>query len=407
MILSDFRRAGHWPTLVAAFVYFDISFMVWVMLGALGNALAADFHLSPGQKGFMVALPILGGAILRIAMGLITDRLGARRAALIGLGLTTIPLLLGWLWVSRFEQLLVVGLALGIAGASFAAALPLAGRWYPPRYQGLVLGIAGAGNSGTALATFFAPRIAASWGWRPVFGAALVPVALAWALLYLLARDAPGRPPARPFRDYLAPLKTRDAWWFCLLYSVTFGGFSGLASFLSIFFHDQYALSAIDAGNFATLCVIAGSFFRPLGGLLADHFGGIRVLLVLFMGVAVAMASMTALPALTYGATVLFAGMALLGMGNGAVFQLVPQRYPKEIGVMTGLVGSAGGLGGFLLPSALGTLKGLSGSFAGGFLLFALTGVICCMALAALAEGWQQGFVGRGGVAVESTPLSP
>jgi NNP family nitrate/nitrite transporter-like MFS transporter len=402
MNLAGFRRAGHWPTLLAAFVYFDVSFMVWVLLGALGNALAAEFELSPQQKGLMVAVPILGGAVLRIVMGVITDRSGARRAALYGLALSAMPLLLGWIWVTRFEQLLVVGLALGIAGSSFAAALPLAGRWYPPQYQGLAMGIAGAGNSGTALATFFGPRLAASWGWRPVFGLSLIPVACAWAVLFLLARDAPGRPPARALRDYVAPLKTRDAWWFCLLYSVTFGGFAGLASYLSIFFHDQYGLSGIDAGNFATLCVIAGSFVRPVGGCLADHFGGIRMLVLLFLGVAVVMACMAVLPALAYGSGLLLVGMVLLGMGNGAVFQLVPQRFPREIGVMTGLVGSAGGLGGFILPSALGTLKGLTGSYAGGFLMFAFAGLSCCVVLAALSQAWQQAFVGRGGVAVES-----
>jgi NNP family nitrate/nitrite transporter-like MFS transporter len=264
------------------------------------------------------------------------------------------------------------------------------------------MGIAGAGNSGTAVATFFGPRLAATWGWRPVFGLAVIPVVLAWAVVFLLAKDAPSHPPVRPFRDYVAALKTRDAWWFCLLYSVTFGGFAGLASFLNIYFHDQYGLSAIDSGNFATLCVIAGSFVRPVGGLMADHFGGIRVLVVLFLGLAAAMGSMAALPTLGYGTALLFAGMALLGMGNGAVFQLVPQRYPKEIGIMTGLVGSAGGFGGFVLPSALGTLKGLTGSFAGGFLIMAMAGVTCCVVLAALSHGWQQGFVGRGGVAAES-----
>jgi NNP family nitrate/nitrite transporter-like MFS transporter len=402
MNLAGFLRAGHAPSLLAAFVYFAVSFMVWGLLGALGNALAADLQLAPEQKGLMVAVPILGGAILRIVMGLVTDRSGARRAALGGLALSVVPLFLGWLWASRYDQLIVVGLALGVAGASFAAALPMAGRWYPPQYQGLAMGIAGAGNTGTALATFSAPRLAALWGWRSVFALALVPVMFAWAVVFLLAKDAPGRSPTRPFRDYLAPLKTRDAWWFCLLYSVTFGGFAGLASFLSIFFHDQYDLSPIDAGNLATLCVISGSLARPIGGCLADQFGGIRMLALLFLGVAVVIGSMAVLPTAPYATSLLIVGMALLGMGNGAVFQLVPQRYPKEIGVMAGLVGSAGGLGGFILPSALGTLKSWTGSFAGGFLSLGLAGLACCVLLTALRQGWQQAFVGRGGVTVES-----
>jgi NNP family nitrate/nitrite transporter-like MFS transporter len=402
MNLADFRRAGHWPTLLSAFVYFDISFMVWVLFGALGNALAEDFQLTSQQKGLMVAVPILGGAILRIALGLLTDRMGARRTALCGLTITAVPLVLGWLWVSRFEQLLVVGLFLGVAGASFAAALPLASRWYPPRYQGLALGIAGAGNSGTALATFFGPRLALYWGWHAVFALALLPVMLAWALLWLVAKDAPGERPARPLREYAAPLKTADAWWFCLFYAVTFGGFAGLANFLSIYFHDRYGLSPVEAGNFATLCVISGSFVRPVGGYLADRIGGIRALLVLYVCLAVVMGSMALSPRLDWGAALLFAGMGLLGLGNGAVFQLVPQRFPGEIGVLTGLVGAAGGIGGFILPMLLGTLHGLTGSFAGGFLALAAAGIFCALSLSSLSSAWEQGFLGRGGLAVES-----
>jgi NNP family nitrate/nitrite transporter-like MFS transporter len=350
----------------------------------------------------MVALPLLGGAVLRIAMGLLTDRIGARRAALIGLGLTVLPLLLGWLWLTRFEQLLLVGLLLGVPGASFAAALPMASRWYPPNHQGLALGIAGAGNSGTAVATFLGPRLAATWGWPPVFALALIPISVAWILLWLIARDAPGQPPARSLREDAAPLKTRDAWWFCVFYSVTFGGFVGLTSFLSIFFHDEYGLTAIQAGNLATLCAIAGSLIRPVGGYLADRFGGIRMLLLLYLAIAIVMGGMTLLPPLMWAATLLFGGMALLGMGNGAVFQLVPLRYPREIGVMTGLVGAAGGIGGFLLPSLLGGLKEMTGSFSGGFLVFAVAGLSCAAILTAVSRVWEQEFVGRGGLATES-----
>ncbi len=402
MKLADFRRAGHWPTLLAAFVYFDVSFMVWVLIGALGNAIGAEFQLSPEQKGLVVAVPLLGGAILRLAMGVLTDRVGARRTALFGLALTTIPLVLGGFWVNGFGRLLVVGLLLGVAGASFAAALPLASRWYPARYQGLALGIAGAGNSGTALATFLGPRLAVAWGWRPVFALALIPVSLAWLLLWFVAKDAPDQPPPRPLRDYAALLRTGDAWWFCLFYSVTFGGFVGLASFLGIFFHDQYGLSQIQAGNFATLCVIAGSFVRPVGGYLADRFGGIRMLVFLYLAIATLMTSMAGLPPLWPGTVLLFLGMAILGLGNGAVFQLVPQRYPHELGAITGLVGAAGGIGGFILPNLLGGLKGLTGSFAGGFFIFALTGLACATILGSLSQAWQRDFVGQGGLAVDT-----
>ncbi|MBY0527372.1 MAG: NarK/NasA family nitrate transporter [Gemmataceae bacterium] len=405
MQLQGFLKAGHPPSLLCAFLYFDISFMVWVLLGALANSIVPDFGLSDSQKGLMVAVPLLGGAFLRVVLGLMTDHIGARRTGIIGLVLTIVPLLLGWLWADSYEKVLLVGLLLGVAGASFAAALPLASRWYPPQYQGMAMGIAGAGNSGTALATFFGPRLAEGLGWHGVFGLALVPILIALAVFTLFAKDSPTQPAPKPLSDYSAILKQRDTWWFCLFYSVTFGGFVGLASFLNIFFHDQYDLSKVQAGTFATICVIAGSFLRPVGGYLADRFGGIRVLVMLYVGVGLAMLCIATLPPLTIATPLMFLGMGMLGMGNGSVFQLVPLRFPKEIGVITGIVGAAGGVGGFCLPLLLGTLRQYSGTFAGGFLIFALIGLMCAVALAYVAQSWQGSFVGRGGrVTTDSEP---
>lgn len=404
MNLRDFSKAGHAPTLICSFLYFDVSFMVWVLLGALANSIVPAFGLSDAERGFMVALPILGGAFLRLVLGVMTDHLGARRTGIIGLVLTLIPLLLGWLWADSFSSVLLVGLMLGVAGASFAAALPLASRWYPPQYQGLAMGIAGAGNSGTALATFFGPRLAEAMGWEAVFGLALIPILLTLLLFVLFAKDSPNQPAPKALADYAAVLRHRDTWWFCLFYSVTFGGFVGLASFLNIFFHSQYDLTRVQAGNFATLCVIAGSFLRPIGGYLADRFGGIRMLVLLYLGVGVTMAGLSSLPPLPAATMLLFAGMGMLGMGNGAVFQLVPQRFPKEIGVMTGIVGAAGGVGGFFLPTLLGGLKQLSGSFTGGFLIFALVGFICAVALVYVSKSWEGVFVAQGGLASTGQP---
>src|SRR6266436_5989276 len=178
MHLHGFLRAGHWPTLACAFLYFDISFMVWVLLGALANSIVPEFHLNEAQRGFLLAVPLLGGSLLRLVLGLLTDHIGARRTGILGLSLTVAPLLMGWLWADTYNTLLLVGLLLGVAGASFAAALPLASRWYPPQHQGLAMGVAGAGNSGTALATLFGPILAKWLGWHAVFGLALIPVAL-------------------------------------------------------------------------------------------------------------------------------------------------------------------------------------------------------------------------------------
>jgi NNP family nitrate/nitrite transporter-like MFS transporter len=399
MQLRGFLRSGHWPTLACAFVYFDISFMVWVLLGALANSIVPEFGLEPAQKGLMVAVPILGGALLRLVLGVLTDRIGACRTGIIGLLLTIIPLLLGWLWADSFNKVLLVGLLLGVAGASFAAALPLASRWYPPHYQGMAMGIAGAGNSGTALATFFGPRLAEAWGWHAVFGMALIPITLTLIVFVLFAKDSPSQPAPKPWAAYAAVLRHRDTWWFCLFYSVTFGGFVGLASFLNIFFHDQYELSSVQAGSFATLCVIAGSFLRPVGGYLADRFGGIRMLTALFVVVGIVTLGLATLPPLAWGTLLMFLGMGFLGMGNGSVFQLVPQRFAKEIGVVTGIVGAAGGIGGFFLPTLLGGLKQLTGSFASGFLIFSVIGMGCAAALVYASRSWEGVFVGQGGLA--------
>ncbi|MBV8129471.1 MAG: NarK/NasA family nitrate transporter [Planctomycetaceae bacterium] len=406
MNLRDFRHAGHAPTLLSAFLYFDVSFMVWLLPGALANSIVPDFDLSDAQKGLMVAVPLLGGAVLRLALGLLADRSGARRAGILGMALTAIPLLLGWLWADSFNKMLLVGLLLGVSGASFAAALPLASRWYPPRYQGLAMGIAGAGNSGTALATFFGPRLALAWGWHTVFGLALIPLLSTLAFFLVFAKDSPDQPAPRPLSTYADVFKLGDTWWFCLLYAITFGGFVGLASFLNVFFLSQYGLSRVEAGNFATLCVIAGSGLRPLGGHLADRFGGVRMLTGLYLAVGATMLGLATLPPLFAGTVLLFLVMATLGLGNGAVFQLVPQRFPREIGVTTGIVGAAGGVGGFLLPTVLGSLRQLTGSFSGGFLAFAVVGGLGgAMAIAYASRGWRGIFINEDGKAAEIAPV--
>ncbi len=406
MHIRGFLKAGHWPTLACAFLYFDISFMVWVILGALANSIVPDFGLNDAQRGLILALPLLGGSLLRLVLGLLTDHIGARRTGILGLALTLIPLVMGWWWADGFPQMLLVGLLLGVAGASFAVALPLASRWYPPHFQGMAMGIAGAGNSGTALATLFGPILAQRFGWHAVFGLALIPVMLTLLAFVGFAKDSPTQPSPKPLAAYGKVLAESDTWWFCLFYSVTFGGFVGLAVFLNSFFHLQYGVDRVQAGYLATVCVIAGSFLRPVGGYLADRYGGIRMLTALYLGVSTTMLGLSALPPLAAGTVLMVLGMGMLGMGNGAVFQLVPQRFPKEIGVITGIVGAAGGLGGFLLPNLLGSLRQLSGTFSGGFLVFTLVGLSCAVALLYVGRTWEGVFVGKGGLAPGSVPAN-
>lgn len=391
MTKTSFWKAGHTPTLFAAFFYFDLSFMVWVILGPLAVQISSDLQLSQAQKGLMVATPLLAGALLRIVMGVLVDHLKPKRAGLIGQVIVMAALLWAWQGVlDSYASMLTLGLLLGFAGAAFAVALPLASRWYPPEHQGTALGIAGAGNSGTAFAALLAPSLAIAFGWQNVFGLCLIPLGLAFIIYMAMAKDAPSSPPPKSMKEYLAVLKDKDAWWFMFFYSVTFGGFSGLASSLAIYFNNQYGLSPVSAGYFTAACVFAGSLVRPLGGRMADRIGGIKTLSIMYAIAASALfvASIGMGSALS-AAAVFVVAMLALGTGNGAVFQLVPQRFRKEIGVMTGMVGMAGGIGGFYLASSLGLSRQITGSYQIGLIVFGLLGVIALLGLSSVKNRWR------------------
>lgn len=388
---SSFWKAGHTPTLLSAFLYFDLSFMVWVLLGPLAVQIATTLTLTPAQKGLMVATPVLAGALLRIVMGVLVDQIKPKMAGLIGQVVVILSLLTAWLHgIENFQQALMLGVGLGFAGAAFAVALPLASRWYPPEHQGTALGIAGAGNSGTVFAALFAPGLAVAYGWNNVFGLALIPLGIALVVYLIFAKDAPDAPPAKSLSQYLAILKDKDAWWFMFFYSVTFGGFVGLASSLTIYFNDLYALGPVKAGYCTAACVFAGSLVRPVGGLIADRIGGIRTLLSMYVLAAILLVIMSfGQPAYTSALAIIIPVMAVLGMGNGAVFQLVPQRFRKEIGVMTGLVGMAGGIGGFYLAASLGYIKQSTGSYQMGILIFAGLAVLAVLGLMGVKNRWR------------------
>jgi MFS transporter, NNP family, nitrate/nitrite transporter len=388
---KGFLKAGHVPTLVAAFLYFDLSFMVWVMLGPLGVQIARELHLNAGQKGLMVAVPVLSGALLRILNGVLVDHLKPKLTGTL-MQLVVIAGLAGaWFFgIHSYAQVLLLGVVLGVAGASFAIALPLASRWYPPEHQGTALGIAGAGNSGTVLAALFAPSLAAAHGWQAVLGLAAIPLSLTLAAYLILAKDSPTCPPPKPLADYFKVLKIGDAWWFMFFYSVTFGGFVGLAASLTIYFNDQFGLSAVAAGYFTAACVFAGSMVRPVGGAIADRIGGVRSLSAMYVVAAAAIALVSVgLPQAWMALAVFVIGMLALGMGNGAVFQLVPQRFRGEIGVMTGLVGMTGGVGGFYLASSLGYSKQFTGSYQAGFLVFAALAALALIGLTGVKKRWR------------------
>lgn len=393
MIVSfrEFAKSGHLPTVFSSFLYFDMSFMIWVLLGALGTFVASDFQLTPAQKGLLVAVPTLAGSVFRIILGWAETKFGGKRTALVAIALSMIPLVWGWLFADQQWELYAVGILLGIAGASFAVALPMAGRWFPPQYQGLVMGIAGAGNSGTLFATLFGPRLAQSFGWHAVFGFALIPMVATFFVVLSLAKEA-SRPEVAGLEKgvYRSVLKRGDTWALCALYSLTFGGFVGFSNYLGIFFHDQYGVSKVVAGELQTLVVAAGSFLRPVGGYIADRIGGTRCLIgLLVTGTILCFAASQFLP-LPLEVAVFFSLMGCLGMGNGSVFQVVPIRMKELVGVATGIIGAAGGVGGFLLPSILGGLKELTGTYAAGLIVFSLALTIGAGMAAVLRVRWRK-----------------
>jgi NNP family nitrate/nitrite transporter-like MFS transporter len=388
---KGFLKAGHLPTLFVAFLYFDLSFMVWVLLGPLGVAVAKELHLDPAHKGLMVAIPVLVGALLRVLLGVLVDQYKPKRVGLGAQIVVIAGLVTAWaIGIHSFGGVLLLGCVLGLAGASFAVALPLASAWYPPEHQGTALGLAGAGNSGTVLAALLGPALAIALGWQNVVGLAAVPLLGTLVIYTLLAKDSPRTPAPKTWADYANLLRIGDTWWFMFFYSVTFGGFVGLASSLTIYFNDQYALPPVTAGYCTAAIVFVGSLVRPLGGAVADRVGGVRALTVLYAVAACAFAAIaTGLETIWIAMPVFVVGMLCLGMGNGSVFQLVPQRFRREIGVMTGLVGMTGGLGGFYLASSLGYSKQLTGSYGPGFLVFAMLAAIALLGIASVRRRWR------------------
>jgi len=329
--------------------------------------------------------------VIRLINGLLVDRIGQKLTGTLNQLVVIAGLFAAWWFgISSYEGTLALGVILGFAGASFAVSLPLASRWYPPEHQGKAMGIAGMGNSGTVFAALFAALLAKAYGWTNVFGFALIPLVAVFAYYLFAAKDSPDQPAPKPFSAYAAILKEQDAWWFMLFYFVTFGGFVGLSNSLPTFYADTFSVTPVIAGYCTAAAVFMGSLLRPMGGALADRFGGIKTLTAVYAVAAVLLATIAkiggGLPTMV---TLFVLTLGTLGIGNGAVFQLVPQRFRKEIGVMTGLVGFGGGVGGFYLASSLGAIKKATGSAAPGFMIFAGLAVIALVGLTMVKARWR------------------
>lgn len=363
--------------LLLATVAFTLSFAVWGSLAPLAQTLQTAMQMTEQQAWTLIATPVLLGSLLRLPMGMLTDRYGGR--LVFGLLLLFLALPVFLLSLARSCYGLLLGaLLLGLAGTSFAVGVAFTSRWFPPAQQGLALGLYGVGNIGQSLALLGMPLLSHALGqWQAAYRLIALVVLLAGVLFLLCAKDAPVRRPPQAFGAMLRVVKTQPlAWLFALFYGVTFGGFVALAIGLPKLLQELFHLTLADAGQRAAGFVVLATLTRPLGGWLSDRIGGARVLLLVFAGTALLALGMTCAQIVPFTLGALGVA-ACIGLGNGAVFKLVPQYFPTDTGTVTGLVSALGGLGGFFPPLALGLIRAQTGSYALGFVLLSATCLLC------------------------------
>ena len=403
---KTFLRSGHAPTLFAAFLYFDFTFAIWVLNGAMAPFITESFHLNAAQRGFMVSVPIIAGALMRFPLGVLSQYIGRKNAALVEMGLIVVALLYGWKFVDSHDTVLAMGVLLGIAGGSFGVALSLGSGWFPAKNKGLAMGIAGAGNSGTVLAVLFAPPLAMKFGWTAVYGLAAATMLLPMIVMAVCAKEPPDREEHQTLREHVACLFEKDGWAFSLIYVITFGGFIGLSSFLPTYFYDQFKVTKVEAGQLTMLATLMGSAVRVVGGFISDRIGGITTL----SGVLVLVSASLVLcglagTSLTITTLLFMLCFAALGAGNGALFQLVPLRWPLATAVAGSMIGEIGALGGGFLPNAMGQSKQLAGTYLWGFVAFAALALAMLVMLRRVQIRWTRTWAEKGGRA-RATALS-
>ena len=394
----SFLKSGHSPTLFAAFLYFSFSCCIWVLNGAMAPFISETFSLSPAQKGLMLSIPILAGALMRFPLGILSQYIGRKNATLVEMSLIAVAMLFGFFFVKSFTDLLAMGVLLGIAGASFGVALSLGAGSFPPRNKGLAMGLVGAGNVGTAVSVLIAPPLAQAFGWVAVYGMAALAISLPMAVMIIFAREPNDLDAHATFKEHVACLFEKDGWAFSLIYAVTFGGFIGLATFLPTYYYDQFGVSKVQAGQLTMLAAFMGAALRVFGGWISDHWGGINTLSVVLLTVAATLL-LCGLSGASLVATTLLVILcfAALGAGNGALFQLVPLRWPLATAVAGSMIGEFGALGGGLVPNAMGLSKQYAGTYAWGFVLFAALALAMLLMLRVMQIRWTRTWAEKGG----------
>ena len=393
-----FLKSGHAPTLYASFFYFAFSCCIWVMNGAMAPFISEDYGLSPAQKGVMLSIPIFAGAFMRFPLGMLSQYIGRKNATLVEMGMIVVALLFGYYFVDSYNSLLAMGVLLGIAGASFGVALSLGSGSFPARYKGLAMGLVGAGNVGTAVSVLVAPALAQRFGWQAVYGIAAVAMLLPIIAMVVFAKEPADVDTHATLKEHAACLYEKDGWAFSLIYAITFGGFIGLATFLPTYYYDQFGVSKVQAGQLAMLAAFMGAAVRVFGGWISDHWGGVNTLTAVLIAVAITLVLCGLSGGSLAASTLLFIlCFAALGAGNGALFQLVPLRWPASTAVAGSMIGEAGALGGGLVPNAMGLSKQYTGTYLWGFVLFAVLTVGVLLMMRRMQLRWTRTWAEKGG----------
>lgn len=370
------NRAGANKALCLSTLAFAVAFAVWGLLSGLAPLFKQRYGLTQTQVSLMVATPVLLGSVGRLPLGLLADRYGPKPVLGALLLISAVPALV----LARnhdYPSLLFWGFFLGLAGTTFSVGVAFTSPWFPKERQGTALGIFGVGTGGQSIAVFGAPVLAGAFGIQAPFLLFGVLAVIWGVVIFLLAEPPPKSRPAMSLGEALRPLRTEPlCWLFSLFYFVTFGGFVALSVYLPSLLREVFHLSLADAGARTAGFVLLATALRPVGGILSDRFGGARILVGVFIGLAILAFGLASdrMDLFTLGALGI---AALLGLGNGAVFKLVPEYFPNQVGTVTGLVGAAGGLGGFFPPLVLGMLRDRIGTFTPGFVLLALFALGC------------------------------
>jgi NNP family nitrate/nitrite transporter-like MFS transporter len=399
--MSSFRtflQSGHGPTLFSAFLYFSFSCCIWVLNGAMAPFIGETFNLSPAQKGLMLSVPIIAGALMRFPLGILSQYIGRKNATLVEMGMIAVAMLFGFFFVKSFNDLLAMGVLLGIAGASFGVALSLGSGWFPPQHKGLAMGLVGAGNVGTAVSVLVAPPLAQWLGWQAVYAVAAAAILVPMVVMVVFAKEPPDVDSHASFREHIACLFEKDGWVFSLIYGVTFGGFIGLITFLPSYYYDQFGVSKVQAGQLTMLAAFMGAAVRIVGGWISDRWGGVNTLTVVLLVVAVGLVLVgISSSSLALTTLLLILCFAALGAGNGALFQLVPLRWPTSTAVAGSMIGEIGALGGGLVPNAMGLSKQYLGSYVWGFVFFGALSLVMLGVMRVMQIRWTRTWAEKGG----------